>query len=162
MANEIDIDWIDKESTEMRLQRRKEAAKNQFVFVLFSLIGALVSVGSFVLYHYFSAYVFLTVLICVADIVYAYFDARLFLKSRDWQGVRGVVFTFFLIIYYGIVFGLVALVCSNGLNIPVSQEYLLYTLFLTPAFVVVILALALAAIIIFILLMLLLYLLSYV
>lgn len=157
---DIDIDWIDKEATELRLQLRRETAKKQLRFILFSVLGALISVCSFWLYSVFSGYTAVTVLLCALNVAYAYFNVSEYLRSRDFEGVRVFMIIIFLIAYFGVAFGLVALFGSAAFNLKVSYEFLIYTVFLMPAFVAVIVSFILAVIIIFILLMLLLMLLS--
>lgn len=58
--------------------RRK---KDRLLIFIFSVIGVAVSVFSFLLFHS-ADNVLLTVCICVLDVVFSYFNARLFFSQR--------------------------------------------------------------------------------
>lgn len=59
------------------LQKRKE---NLRIF-LYAMAGLLISIASFVLYHYFRHFVAVTVLLCIADVFYAFYHARIFFTA---------------------------------------------------------------------------------
>ena len=112
--------------------------------VAVALVGVFVAAGSFWLYKNFKAFPIVTVLICVIDVIYAYFNAKLFLKSRDWHGVRGILIFLFLLIYWAVIFTLVA-ICASASERGFFNDVFLYPIFLMPSFVVVIVVLGLIA-----------------
>ena len=84
-------------------------------------------------------------MLCIADIVYAYFNARLFLKSKDWNGARQIFIPIMLLVYWTIIFALISIgnaVVSEG---EFSNHFFLYPIFLMPSFVLVLLLLAFVA-----------------
>ena len=118
--------------------------KDTLLIIIFSIVGAVISVLSFFLYHY-CEYVLVTIMLCIADIVYAYFNARLFLKSKDWNGARQIFIPIMLLVYWTIIFALISIgnaVVSEG---EFSNHFFLYPIFLMPAFVLVLLLLAFVA-----------------
>ena len=118
--------------------------KDTLMIILFSIVGAVISVLSFFLYHY-CEYFLVTIMLCIADIVYAYFNARLFLKSKDWNGARQIFIPIMLLVYWTIIFALISIgnaVVSEG---EFSNHFFLYPIFLMPSFVLVLLLLAFVA-----------------
>ena len=96
--------------------------KENLQLIIFSIVGAVISVLSFFLYHY-CGHVLVTIMLCIADIVYAYFNARLFLKSKDWNGARQIFIPIMLLVYWTIIF---------ALNSSISPPFfVLYHTFLT-------------------------------
>ena len=118
--------------------------KDTLMIILFSIVGAVISVLSFFLYHY-CEYVLVTIMLCIADIVYAYFNARLFLKSKDWNGARQIFIPIMLLVYWTIIFALISIgnaVVSEG---EFSNHFFLYPIFLMPSFVLLLLLVAFVA-----------------
>ena len=118
--------------------------KDTLLIIIFSIVGAVISVLSFFLYHY-CEYVLVTIMLCIADIVYAYFNARLFLKSKDWNGARQIFIPIMLLVYWTIIFAIISIgnaVVSEG---EFSNHFFLYPIFLMPSFVLVLLLLAFVA-----------------
>ena len=118
--------------------------KDTLLVIIFSIVGAVISVLSFFLYHY-CEYALVTIMLCIADIVYAYFNARLFLKSKDWNGSRQIFIPIMLPVYWSIIFALISIgnaVVSEG---EFSNHFFLYPIFLMPSFVLVLLLLAFVA-----------------
>lgn len=118
--------------------------KELLVKIVFAIVGGGISALSFFLYHSFSQ-AFLTILICILDVVYAYFNAKLFFKSKDWNGARQFIIPLLLLGYYGIVFAVVSIGNAFLVGGEFQNHFLLYPIFLMPAFVLTILALCLIA-----------------
>ena len=118
--------------------------KENLQLIIFSIVGAVISVLSFFLYHY-CGHVLVTIMLCIADIVYAYFNARLFFKSKDWNGARQIFIPIMLLVYWSIIFALISIgnaVVSEG---EFSNHFFLYPIFLMPSFVLVLILLAFVA-----------------
>ena len=121
-----------------------EQRKEQLLIIAFSIIGVGVSVLSFFLYHYCS-HILVKIAVCIADIVYAYFNARLFFKSKDWNGARQFFIPLMMLVYWSVIFAVITIGNAVMLEGAFSNHFLLYPIFLMPAFVVVILLLACVA-----------------
>ena len=121
-----------------------EQRKEQLLIIAFSIIGVGVSVLSFFLYHYCS-HILVKIAVCIADIVYAYFNARLFFKSKDWNGARQFFIPLMMLVYWSVIFAVITIGNAIMLEGAFSNHFLLYPIFLMPAFVVVILLLACVA-----------------
>ena len=118
--------------------------KDTLLIIIFSIVGAVISVLSFFLYHY-CEYALVTIMLCIADVVYAYFHARLFLKSKDWNGARQIFIPIMILVYWSIIFAIISIgnaVVSEG---EFSNHFFLYPIFLMPSFVLVLLLLAFVA-----------------
>ena len=118
--------------------------KDTLLVIIFSIVGAVISVLSFFLYHY-CEYDLVTIMLCIADIVYAYFNARLFLKSKDWNGSRQIFIPIMLLVYWSIIFALIVIGNAVVLKGEFSNHFFLYPIFLMPSFVLVLLLLAFVA-----------------
>ena len=59
---------------EFEYAEQLETKKDTCTLILFSVVGLVITVGSFILYHICPNPI-VTVLICLADLVYAYFNA---------------------------------------------------------------------------------------
>ena len=121
-----------------------EQRKEQLLIIAFSIIGVGVSVLSFFLYHYCS-HILVKIAVCIADIVYAYFNARLFFKSKDWNGARQFFIPLMMLVYWSVIFAVITIGNAVMLEGAFSNHFLLYPIFLMPAFVMVILLLACVA-----------------
>ena len=100
--------------------------KDTLLIIIFSIVGAVISVLSFFLYHY-CEYALVTIMLCIADIVYAYFNARLFLKSKDWNGARQIFSPIMLLVYWTIIFAIISIgnaVVSEG---EFSNHFFMYS-----------------------------------
>ena len=84
--------------------------KDTLLIIIFSIVGGGISALSFFLYCYFENSL-VTIMLCIADIVYAYFNARLFFKSKDWNGARQIFIPLMIPIYWALAF---ACACRNG------------------------------------------------
>ena len=116
-------------------ERHRRERKKTLEILLYVLIGLVISVGSFVLFHFLKRFVIVTVLICVVDVVYAYIHARIFFKSKDWHGIRHIFIPLMMIIYWGIVFAVICGFNAMALEGAFSRAFLLYPIFLMPSFV---------------------------
>ena len=119
-----------------------EERKEQLLIIVFAIVGAVISVLSFFLYHY-CEYALVTIMLCIADIVYAYFNARLFFKSKDWNGARQIFIPIMLLVYWTIVFAVIIIGNAVVLEGEFSNHFFLYPIFLMPSFFLVLLLLAL-------------------
>ena len=102
--------------------------KDALLIIIFSIVGAVISVLSFFLYHY-CEYALVMIMLCIADIVYAYFNARLFLKSKDWNGARQIFIPLMLLIYWAIIFVVISIVNAMILEGAFSCSFFLYPIF---------------------------------
>lgn len=118
--------------------------KDTLVIIIFSIVGAVISFLSFFLYHY-CEYAHVTIMLCLADIVYAYFNARLFFKSKDWNGARQIFIPIMLMVYWTIIFAIISIGNAVVLEGEFSNHFFLYPIFLMPSFVLVLLLLAFVA-----------------
>ena len=116
--------------------------KDTLLIIIFSIVGAGISVLSFFLYHY-CEYALVTIMLCIADIVYGYFNARLFFKSKDWNGARQILIPFMLLFYWTIIFAIISIGNAMVLEGEFSNHFFLYPIFLMPSFFLVLLLLAL-------------------
>ena len=118
--------------------------KDTLVIIIFSIVGAVISFLSFFLYHY-CEYALVTIMLCIADIVYAYFNARLFFQSKDWNGARQIFIPLMMLVYWAIIFAVICIGNAMLLNGEFLNQFFLYPIFLMPSFVLVIFLLALVA-----------------
>ncbi|MBR5187768.1 MAG: hypothetical protein IKW18_04775 [Clostridia bacterium] len=118
--------------------------KENLQLIIFSIVGAVISVLSFFLYHY-CEYALVTIMLCIADIVYAYFNARLFFQSKDWNGARQIFIPLMMLVYWAIIFAVICIGNAMLLNGEFLNQFFLYPIFLMPSFVLVIFLLALVA-----------------
>ena len=121
-----------------------ETKKDKLKIIIFSIIGAVISVLSFFLYHH-CGYALVTVTLCIADIVYAYFNAKLFFESKDWNGARQIFIPLMMLVYWAIIFAVICIGNAMLLNGEFLNQFFLYPIFLMPSFVLVIFLLALVA-----------------
>ncbi len=127
------------------IKKSKKEIKELLKEIMLPFIGVLVSVGSFLLYFNFSSYTAVTVLICVADVIYAFINAKLFVKSQEWEGVRGIMIFVFFLFYWTVMFVVLAFFYANITKGGFVLNLLLYPIFLMPSFEIVILLLLLIA-----------------
>lgn len=120
-------------------QQRKE---NLRIF-LYAMAGLLISIASFVLHHYFGHFVAVTVLLCIADLFYAFYHARIFFAARDWRWEKHLVTLMMLICYWAVVFMILCAGNALTLKVPFSYAFFVYPVFLMPSFVIVILSVCL-------------------
>ena len=116
--------------------------KDNLLMIIFPIIGVLITVLNFIIFHYFD-YLVITITLCVADIIYAYFNARLFLKSKDWNGARRFFIPLMLLAYWAIIFTIICVGNAMMFEGSFSNAFFLYPIFLMPSFVVVVLLIAL-------------------
>ncbi|MBQ2987669.1 MAG: hypothetical protein IJD59_01030 [Clostridia bacterium] len=115
--------------------------KDLWLIIIFSIVGGGISALSFFLYHYFENPL-VTIMVCIADIVYAYFNAKFFLKSRDWNGVRQIFIPLMLLFYWVIIFAIICIGNALVLNGEFLNQFFIYPIFLMPSFVLVLLLFA--------------------
>ena len=110
---------------------QKKEKRNLF---LWSFIGVVISVCSFILYFKVDS-LFFIVAICLGDLIYAFFNIKQFLKSKDWEGVRQFFIPVIMIIYWLIVFCAVCVINAIGYGGDFSYSFFLYPIFLMPGIV---------------------------
>ena len=118
--------------------------KDTLLIIIFSIVGAVISVLSFFLYHY-CEYALVMIMLCIADIVYAYFNAKLFFESKDWNGARQIFIPLMMLVYWTAIFAVISIGNAVILEGEFSNHFFLYPVFLMPSFVLVLLLLALVA-----------------
>lgn len=118
--------------------------KENLQLIIFPIVGAVISVLSFFLYHY-CGHVLVTIMLCIADIVYAYFNAKLFFESKDWNGARQIFIPLMMLVYWTAIFSVISIGNAVMLEGEFSNHFFLYPIFLMPSFVLVLLLLALVA-----------------
>lgn len=123
---------------DIELSEQKETKKDKWILILYSVIGLVIAVASFALYH-ICPNPFVTILICLTDIGYAYLNARIFFKSRDWNGARQILIPLLMIVYWTVVFGILCIGNAMLLKGEFFNQLFLYPIFLMPAFVLEIL-----------------------
>ena len=118
--------------------------KEDRTIVIVSVIGLLLSVISFFGY-YFINHFFAVMAICFVDLIFSYFNAKLFFQSKDWDGARQLFIPLMMIVYWAIVFAIICI--GNAILFEGSfvNEFFLYPIFLMPGFVFEILLLGLIA-----------------
>ena len=110
------------------------AKKDRLLFFMFAVLGVAISVFSFFLF-YNTDNVFLTVVICVLDVIYSYINAGCFFKSKCWNGVKQLLIPLAMITYWAIFFGIVCLGNATLFDGAFFNDLFLYPVFLMPAFV---------------------------
>ncbi len=118
--------------------------KETLMKIIFAVVGGGISVLNFFLYHYFK-HILVVAVLCIVDVVYAYLNARLFFKSKDWNGIRRLFIPLMILIYWAIIFTIICVGNAALLNGEFSNQFFLYPIFLMPSFVLVLLLLALIA-----------------
>ena len=108
--------------------------KEGLLIFLFSVIGVAIAVFSFLLFHHTDS-ILLTVGICALDVIYSYWNARLFFKSKHWNGLRLILIPLMMIAYWSIIFGVVCFGNAILFDGVFSNRMFLYPVFLMPAFV---------------------------
>ena len=127
------------------IKKSKKEIKEMMEEIMLPIIGVLISVCSFLLYHNFSSYTAVTVLVCIIDIIYAYINAKIFVKSQEWEGARGIMIFVFFLLYWAVMFGVIAFFYANITKGDFVLDLLFYPIFLMPSFEIVILLLLLIA-----------------
>lgn len=110
--------------------------KENLKILLYATVGLLISSASFWLHFHFGKMAFVTAVICIADVAYAFWHARIFF-SKNWKWEKHIVTSLILICYWALVFGLVCAVNALTLKVPFSYAFFLYPVFLMPSFVIV-------------------------
>ena len=124
---------------------KKSSTKNDgWRIILFSVIGVAITVASFLVYYKIEHFL-IVIGICIIDIIYSYFNAKLFFKSKEWNGARQIFIPLMMIAYWAIFFAIVCIGNAILFEGVFSNQFFLYPIFLMPAFVLEILVLALIA-----------------
>jgi len=133
----------DKDLAEKMLDEQRKNRKETLEILVYACIGLCITVGSFLLFHFFGNLWLVTLLICLFDVAYAYFHACIFFRSKDWHGAKKILIPWIMMLYWLIVFVAVCIFNSAILHYDFSYKLLLYPIFLMPSFVLVMLSAAL-------------------
>ena len=115
-------------------QKKKNRKENLEVFI-YALIGLAISVGSFLLFHYFGKFRFVTGLICLCDTIYTYFHVCIFFRSKDWRWAKRIFIPWLMVIYWALVLVVICIFSAALLNSEFTYKFLLYPIFLMPSFI---------------------------
>lgn len=125
-------------------EKTTSSKKDNLTIGIMSAIGLLLSVISFFIYNKINSFL-VVIAICIADLIFSYFNAKLFFKSKDWDGARQLFIPLMMIVYWTAVFAVVCIGNAVMLEGEFSNHFFLYPIFLMPSFVLVLLLLALVA-----------------
>ncbi len=125
-------------------EKTTSSKKDNLTIGIMSAIGLLLSVISFFIYNKINSFL-VVIAICIADLIFSYFNAKLFFKSKDWDGARQLFIPLMMIVYWTAVFAVVCIGNAVMLEGEFSNHFFLYPVFLMPSFVLVLLLLALVA-----------------
>lgn len=126
-------------------EKTTSSKKDNLTIGIMSAIGLLLSVISFFIYNKINSFL-VVIAICIADLIFSYFNAKLFFKSKDWDGARQLFIPLMMIVYWAVVFAVISIGNAVMLEGEFSNHFFLYPIFLMPSFVLVLLLLALVAI----------------
>lgn len=119
-------------------QKKRQRKENLEIF-LYAMVGLVITVGSFLLFHFFQDYLVVTILVCSADVVYTYFNALIFFRSKDWKTGKYLFIPLLMVVYWTVLFGAICAINGLVLKGPFSYDFFLYPTFLMPSFVIEIL-----------------------
>ena len=125
-------------------EKTTSSRKENLMIGIVSAIGMLLSVISFLIYKQINHFLVVTT-ICIADLIFSYFNAKLFFKSKDWDGARQLFIPLMMIVYWTAVFAVICIGNAVLFEGAFSNEFFLYPIFLMPGFVLEILVFALIA-----------------
>ena len=125
-------------------EKTTSSRKDNLTIAIVSVIGMLLSVISFLIYKQINHFLVVTA-ICIADLIFSYFNAKLFFKSKDWDGARQLFIPLMMIVYWTAVFAVICIGNAVLFEGAFSNEFFLYPIFLMPGFVLEILVFALIA-----------------
>lgn len=124
-------------------ERKKRQRKDDLIIFAYAVVGLIITIVSFLLFHFFQNDIVLTVLVCVVDVVYTYFNALIFFKSKDWKYEKYIFIPLLMLVYWTLLFAAVCAINGMVLKGPFSYNFFLYPIFLMPSFVIEILAVGL-------------------
>ena len=125
-------------------EKTTSSRKDNLTIAIISAIGMLLSVISFLIYKQINHFLVVTA-ICIADLIFSYFNAKLFFKSKDWDGARQLFIPLMMLVYWTAIFAVISIGNAVMLEGEFSNHFFLYPIFLMPSFVLVLLLLALVA-----------------
>ena len=117
-------------------EQDKIDVKHGIVIAIFAIIGGLIAVGSFLIFFRMRNTAW-TVGICIADVIYAYINACIFFKDKNWTGIRRFFIPVMMVIFYLIV---LVIIIAGAVCLKIAEFtefFFLYPVFLMPAFVLV-------------------------
>ena len=125
-------------------EKTTSSRKENLMIGIVSAIGVLLSVISFFIYNKIHSFL-VVIVICIVDLIFSYFNAKLFFKSKDWDGARQLFIPLMMIVYWTAVFAVICIGNAVLFEGAFSNEFFLYPIFLMPGFVLEILVFALIA-----------------
>ena len=125
-------------------EKTTSSRKDNLTIAIVSVIGMLLSVISFLIYKQINHFLVVTA-ICIVDLIFSYFNAKLFFESKDWDGARQLFIPLMMIVYWTAVFAVICIGNAVLFEGAFSNEFFLYPIFLMPGFVLEILVFALIA-----------------
>ena len=117
-------------------EQDKIDVKHDIVIAIFAIIGGLIAIGSFWLFFWMRNTAW-TVGICTVDSIYAYINACVFFKDKNWTGIRRFFIPVMMVIFYLIV---LVIIIAGAVCLKIAEFtefFFLYPVFLMPAFVLV-------------------------
>ena len=79
-------------------EKTTSSRKENMMIGIVSAIGVLLSVISFFIYNKIHSFL-VVIVICIVDLIFSYFNAKLFFKSKDWDGARQLFIPLMMIVY---------------------------------------------------------------
>ena len=117
-------------------EQDKIDVKHGIVIAIFAIIGGLIAFVSFWLFFRMRNTAW-TVGICIADVIFAYINACVFFKDKNWTGIRRFFIPVMMVIFYLIV---LVIIIAGAVCLKIAEFtefFFLYPVFLMPAFVLV-------------------------
>ena len=109
-------------------EKTTSSRKDNLTIAIVSAIGMLLSVISFLIYKQINHFLVVTT-ICIADLIFSYFNAKLFFKSKDWDGARQLFIPLMMIVYWTAVFAVICIGNAVLFEGAFSNEFFLYPIF---------------------------------
>ena len=125
-------------------EKTNSLRKDNLKIGIVSAMGVFLSVISFFIYHKINHFLVVTA-ICIVDLIFSYFNTKLFFESKDWDGARQIFIPLMMIIYWAAVFAVICIGNAVLFEGSFSKVFFLYPIFLMPGFVLEILVFALIA-----------------
>ena len=118
-------------------EKKKRDLRNGIIIAAFAIVGGLLSVASFLLFFRMQNVAW-TVGICIVDVIYAYINANVFFKDREWRVAKRFFIPMMMVMYYIVVFTVIIIgaVCFKFSDY--TDLFFLYPVFLFPSFILVI------------------------
>lgn len=118
---------------------------NDRVRVSAAIIGALISTVSLILYTRFQDCLWLEILLSVICLIYAGFQTyKYYFAGKEWDiPSKVIISTLFFFLFAVIIFIVITIFFVYVLKLKFTYDYLIYSIYLTPSFLLVIIILIL-------------------